>query len=378
MTLPLRSSYFGVRLALVVFVGTAVHAAVSNRTWTTREGNYFTGEVRALGRVQAWINVTGSEVEGRWLFTRSGQRFHLAGEKTAQGNITIRIGDAFGSWTNSYLKGRLQGRRPAFVGTWTSSDGSTNVPLRLEHLAERHVVHSVERLKGVGRQQEDLVHRVDVSFPQFRPTNAFLAQINRDLKSESRAEAAPRTEQEVDAMRQRDQMPSLWTLWQTRIDLEIDFASSRAVSLYECRYEYRGGAHGYYAIHGRNYWTKKGKVEALELRDLFVATSRWENRLSILCMENLNRQKAMVIVDALAHGEKDWAIQAAKADEFTLSAAGIHCHYSPELLGPYAQGESEVLISYSAIRPYLRDRTAARLGLKISPTKSGKKPSKGR
>lgn len=245
--------------------------------------------------------------------------------------------------------------------------------MRLEHLAERYAVHSVGRLKGVGQQKEDLVHRIAVSFPQFRPANAFMVQINRDLKSSSLANAVPRTKEESDEMRQRDQAPSMWNLWETRVDVEIDFASSRAVSLYDCRYEYRGGAHGWYQIHGQNYLSKRGKAESLELSDLFVAKSPWQNLLSTLCMEELNRQQAMEIVSALARGDKKWALELAQVKEFTLSAAGVHCHWSPEDLGPYGQGEFEVLIPYSAVRPHLRDDVASsQLGLKILALKAGK------
>ncbi len=71
-------------------------------------------------------------------------------------------------------------------------------------------------------------------------------------------------------------------------------------------------------------------------------------------MEALRRQEAARILAALSAGHNDEALEAAEPYDFTLSVAGIHCHYSPEILGPYGQGESEVLVPYRAIRSVLR------------------------
>ncbi len=114
------------------------------------------------------------------------------------------------------------------------------------------------------------------------------------------------------------------------------------VSIRGTHYEYTGGAHGNTTFFNANYWIRSGKIEKVQLAQIFKPMYLWKGQIDRLIRRELRTQEALWLKDVK---RKDLLGAA-----FTFSEKGLEFHYHPYVVGPYTQGGFHVLLPMAEIR----------------------------
>lgn len=133
-----------------------------------------------------------------------------------------------------------------------------------------------------------------------------------------------------------------WGWWrEERVDLTG--VAGPYLSLLSTVDDYTGGAHPN-SLTGSHLLAVRGDdVASLGLADLF-AGGGWLEELSALVLAGLAEQGALWVTQGQVS-----ELDASDLAVFTLDAAGVTFHFSPYLMGPYAQGSFRVTVPYGAL-----------------------------
>lgn len=334
----------------------AAAVVLEHRCWTEPGGHYFAGTIGTLGPVQIRVDLDeDSYVWGRCRWERSGQRVEISGRWLAGGSTQLDIPDRRGpEATDVTLLGKMVGEPPAFEGRWLGAAGQSEVPVRLRHVAARQVFVCVSGRSPLGAASGRAMHRIEAAYPVFPRSNDFLCRANERLQRETREIAIERLHETAVEGYLTDLDEVEGPTWISAVDWEIDFAAGRAVSLLARRYEYEGGAHGTRWFRTQTLVDSADGPDDVALADLFPPGSAGPKRVAALCVEDLQRQYGGdFIEESFANGDRQEALEMVSRGGFTLSAAGLHCLFAPEELS-YSHTESEVIIPFAVLRPYLR------------------------
>jgi len=205
----------------------------------------------------------------------------------------------------------------------------------------------------------------DVSFqaeiPEFLIESLFLKQLSQQLRLEYKSMAIQFTNVDWSLVRDgfREPTSSLQN-WDGSLGIDIVHVSPDAVSILELHSEYTGGAHGNYALIGRSWIEENGLIREMELDDLFIPTSDWENRLVEWTLRELQQQGATWIIDDPFDSDLSKKFSRADLSQFTLSTVGIRFYFSPYHVGPYSDGVFSVLVPYSVVIDCISTESPAR------------------
>ena len=130
--------------------------------------------------------------------------------------------------------------------------------------------------------------------------------------------------------------------WTIRDSYETAYPSRWMVSVRGKRYEYTGGAHGNTTFFNANFWIRNGKVEPVQLAQLFKPMYLWHGRIEEMIRRKLKAQNALWLNDV----SRKELLGAA----FTFSKKGLEFHYHPYSVGPHTQGSFHVLPPMAEIR----------------------------
>ncbi|MEI0532076.1 RsiV family protein [Brachyspira pilosicoli] len=126
----------------------------------------------------------------------------------------------------------------------------------------------------------------------------------------------------------------------------IDYLSEKVVSINKLVYEYTGGAHGNYATINSVYLLENGNQ--LKIEDLITDL----NNTDLL---NLVKDKLVKIEGRDANSYFDLNELTLENNNFYLTSKGLVFTWGIYEIGPYAIGETRVLIPTEEIKPYLKD-----------------------
>ena len=130
----------------------------------------------------------------------------------------------------------------------------------------------------------------------------------------------------------------------------IDFLSEKFVSINQLVYEYTGGAHGNYATINSVYSLENGNK--LKIEDLITDL----NNTDLL---NLVKDKLVKIEGRDANSYFGLDELSLENNNFYLTSKGLVFTWGIYEIGPYAIGETRVLIPTEEIKPYLKDEYKA-------------------
>ena len=126
----------------------------------------------------------------------------------------------------------------------------------------------------------------------------------------------------------------------------IDYLSEKAASINQLVYEYTGGAHGNYATINSVYSLENGNK--LKIEDLITDL----NNADLL---NLVKDKLVKIEGRDANSYFGLDELSLENNNFYLTSKGLVFTWGIYEIGPYAIGETRVLIPTEEIKPYLKD-----------------------
>ena len=130
----------------------------------------------------------------------------------------------------------------------------------------------------------------------------------------------------------------------------IDYLSEKVVSINKMVYEYTGGAHGNYATINSVYSLETGNK--LKIEDLII-------NLKNVDLINLVKDKLLKIEGRDANSYFGLDELSLENNNFYLTSKGLVFTWGIYEIGPYAIGESRVLIPIEEIKPYLKDEYKA-------------------
>ena len=133
-----------------------------------------------------------------------------------------------------------------------------------------------------------------------------------------------------------------WGWWREE-RIELTGAAGPYLSLLSTTDDYTGGAHPNSFHASYLVALAAAEVEALDLADLFAAPG-WVDELSDLVLADLAEQGALWVTTGQVE-----ALSQADLGVFTLDAQGVTFHFSPYLMGPYAQGTFRVTLPYESL-----------------------------
>ena len=130
----------------------------------------------------------------------------------------------------------------------------------------------------------------------------------------------------------------------------IDYLSEKAASINQLVYEYTGGAHGNYATINSVYSLETGNK--LKIEDLII-------NLKNVDLINLVKDKLLKIEGRDANSYFGLDELSLENNNFYLTSKGLVFTWGIYEIGPYAIGETRVLIQTEEIKPYLKDEYKA-------------------
>ena len=130
----------------------------------------------------------------------------------------------------------------------------------------------------------------------------------------------------------------------------IDYLSEKVVSINKIVYEYTGGAHGNYATINSVYSLENGNK--LKIEDLII-------NLKNADLINLVKDKLLKIEGRDANSYFGLDELSLENNNFYLTSKGLVFTWGIYEIGPYAIGETRVLIQTEEIKPYLKDEYKA-------------------
>ena len=126
----------------------------------------------------------------------------------------------------------------------------------------------------------------------------------------------------------------------------IDYLSEKVISINKMVYEYTGGAHGNYATINSVYSLESGNK--LKIEDLITDLKNAD-------LVNLVKDKLVKIEGRDANSYFGLDELSLENNNFYLTSKGLVFTWGIYEIGPYAIGETRVLIPIEEIKPYLKD-----------------------
>ncbi len=300
---------------------------------------YFTGIISDGFPIQMELEFSDTKITGSYYYESVGVTLELYG---AIENANIRLEEYNQQDSVAQLTGTFSGtlstndtsQNEQFSGTWASAYGNA-FPFILSKFAD-YVDISIRqgRIKTTNR------------YPYFvRPNHTVL---NDYLQNTF-------IERQLNFFREGQNLLNsndLTTGWALDSLVTLRYASADFVSMEESIYLYTDGAHGNIGLASHNFMIEEAGLRILELRDMFTARADFLTPLNQIILADLGGQGAAWVLDATVTQLSEQDLQV-----FTVTPLGLNFLFEPYLMGPYAQGNFEVLVSFDVI-PELINETS--------------------
>jgi len=216
----------------------------------------------------------------------------------------------------------------------------------------REVVFGDGRLRLVTHQvrmeSERLHYKVDVSYPEIVGTkDSHIQNLNREIEKlvahEYQSIVNP---SEAELRRYKETFPSGFN----SIDLnyEVRLATNSVLSIYFCGYEYNiGAAHSAQYSFTVNYDLTQRKK--LELSDIFKPKSKYLEFIARHCTEEL--------VSRFVYFSEELSPRTKNFESWNITSSGIRFNFDACTIAACGEGEQEVEIPFTELKPWLNSRT---------------------
>jgi len=148
----------------------------------------------------------------------------------------------------------------------------------------------------------------------------------------------------------KKETPKLRLPWNLDMKYEIKYQKHELISVSMFGSEFTGGAHGNPLYSTISYDFKKG--ENIELKDLFKPKSKYLEKISKYCIDDLSKRK---------HADKKWIRDGAKPEAknyqcFALQDDGLLIFFPAYQVACYAAGVQKVMIPYKELKDIIEMR----------------------
>lgn len=298
----------------------------------SKTGRYY--YIGAVGNKPAQMDVTfdGNQISGHLYFVNGESPLKVDGSVLKN---HIKIDTKGPRKISGNMKGKTSRDHTEINGEWA--------PLISKKNKKFHFIKVAEYLKS-NIQQGTLIS-LSAIYPYFIFSNHTGQLINSKLQDSvlNRQRSFLKDGQQMNSNN-----PNISVGWKQKISYEITYFSPDLISIAGNIYLYTGGAHGITNPLTNNFYINNGRVRQLQLGDLFRPGSTYEEYLSRLCLNNLNKKGATWI----KNGE---VTHLAEPDlrHFTISPHGLTFYFPPYMVGPYSDGSFTVDISFDSLGDYL-------------------------
>lgn len=230
------------------------------------------------------------------------------------------------------LEGRFDKERMKGTGTWRDPDGKKTYRLTLERPWRMWGIHFPgDTIDSLG------------SWPVF--TDPRFRKLERKFAEHVRS--AVRGFQDGVAEYEKGEGEGSAEMWKFAADVVPVHVSRTLVSVRASEWEYSGGAHGNGTTRGETYMVQPdGSFEAVPLSRFFKPGASWTKRVSGRIVAGLKKQEAMWPPDG-------FETELEGGMDYTVDAKGFHFLFDAYTVGPYAQGDFDVFVPFSALKGLL-------------------------
>ena len=221
---------------------------------------------------------------------------------------------------------------------WT--DDGASLTASLHHLEANSVEGTLTRAAqyAFGSLVEG---RIDLSYayPRFIGRNAELNSLLAERATSRLADWVSKGRAIVDAA------DGLGWGWTHSESTDLVGAAADYQSLLTSFYYFTGGAHPNSHSESLLVRTSEGGLEAVELAELFVASSDWRSQVVDWVLADLAQQGAEFVQSGEVTANE------LELTTFMLGARGLTFHFDAYAVGPYVQGPFQVVIGYERLSP---------------------------
>jgi hypothetical protein len=244
--------------------------------------------------------------------------------------------------------GTLDRANGKLSGTWTSGDGKKTFPFMLQATA---------RYIELKHNTKDIRFSYPVfARPELKVVNDSIARIAAMSYCESeQMQDTLRKEILSDAMNDNPDVhkSALENLYDDT-DMSVVYASPRLVSTLWNTSSYMGGAHGNFGYVACTWRIENGRVREVILKELFQPNVPYQNVIATQILAKLRAQQASLVVN----GEVDLKGMLRLINDggiaWSVHPSGIMFHFSPYVVGSYAEGTFDAHVPWKSLQTVLR------------------------
>jgi hypothetical protein len=301
--------------------------------------SHFRGTLDGDKAILATLVRGGDKVSGTYFYGHMQKPIGLYGAIDPDGGALLKefaAAESTGTWRVKVQQG---GR--VIGGDWETPDGAKKLPVALKAFA-------VPSQANMRLAVNPMNTTASFSYPVFTSAgHAKAAELNvamRKVVDEQWTDYRNAVEEIIvggELVEMEDIGPSM-TNWDHGMeDYKIAHCTDSLVSISYLVYDYAGGAHP------NSYWTTANwvisgdKVRDAKLEDFLATGEESFKALTAFLIADLKKQEAASVVDGTTTEFRQEEVAA-----FTVSPMGLTFYFSPYAVGPYAQGDFTVAVSW--------------------------------
>lgn len=322
---------------------------------------FFLGTIGEKNRIQMRLVRNGDQFSGAYSYLKFGTELSLKGSIDKAGNLILQEFDQSGAQTGLF-KGKWKNDPDnALVrveGNWSRPNGDKKVQFVL---TEQHISFSGDlRLvaKQISEHNDKRKYTIDVVYPQLAGANEpGIEKFNREVSLRINSEVGEW--KKGAGLQPGEKYTPEMVLSEDSLDIgyEVVLATDNLVSIIFSVADFpHGAAHGSYHGEVVNYDLKADRL--LKLSDLFQPQSRYLKFISDYCIKELKAQNQKEKPeDRMLNDEGIENGAGAEEDNYRLwniNEKGLLITFDVYQVGPFAMGQQEVVIPYSALKGILK------------------------
>lgn len=197
----------------------------------------------------------------------------------------------------------------------------------------------------------DEAAQVLIEYPVFRlPYPEAERALNKDIEEEIQRILQSYLRERSNAIEGYGDDPSVWDL---TINYHVATLEGSLLSYWLSVYSGTGGAHSLGAPGGRTYRLGPDGIEQVRLGDLFLPGVDYRRALAALCLPKLREQGATYALSGEVREDDLLSL----VDNFILDNEGLEIVFPAYSVGPYAEGEYYVRLTYQELSALLDPRS---------------------
>jgi Deacetylase PdaC/Protein of unknown function (DUF3298) len=251
--------------------------------------------------------------------------------------------------TTGRWAGTLDRASGKLSGTWTSGDGKKTFPFMLQATARyielKHKTKDIHFSYPVFARPElkvinDSIARIAAI--SYRESERMLDTLRNEILSDTTNSDNP------------DFRKATLDNLSDGTDMTVVYASSKLVSTLWNTNSYIGGAHGNFGYVACTWRIENGRVREVILKELFQPNVPYQNVIATQILAKLRAQQASLVVN----GEVDLKGMLRLINDggmaWSVHPSGITFHFSPYIVGSYAEGTFDAHVSWKSLQTVLR------------------------